>query len=177
MKPSAILINTSRGGVVVEEDLLVALNSEKISFTCLDVLQIEPPKKDNPLLNHARAFVTPHFAWNTEEAIDRLTNSVVENLEAYSQNQSLGRHCQVAGLRFCHRLSRIRFIQHRVRPLDRFLGRFLGGTLDRIVNHPIDRLSAVLLFLLLRGPAGFSAKAPLELRMVRKLLLMYRGPH
>jgi glycerate dehydrogenase len=83
MKKSAILINTSRGPVVVEEDLAFALNNELIAGAGIDVLSIEPPKPDNPLLTAKNCLITPHIAWATLESRDRLMNISAENLNAF----------------------------------------------------------------------------------------------
>ncbi len=83
MKPSAILINTGRGGLINEVDLSLALNTGVIAAACLDVLSTEPPKSDNPMLTARNCFVTPHIAWATLEARQRLMNITIENLNAY----------------------------------------------------------------------------------------------
>jgi glycerate dehydrogenase len=83
MKPTAFLINTSRGPVVNERDLADALNSGRIAGAGLDVLSTEPPKADNPLLGAKNCFITPHFAWATRAARERLMKTVVENVRAF----------------------------------------------------------------------------------------------
>ena len=72
MKKNAIIINTCRGRVIDEKSLYKALKSTIISGAGLDVLEIEPPEKDNPLLNMENVVVTPHVAWYSEDSIERL---------------------------------------------------------------------------------------------------------
>jgi glycerate dehydrogenase len=83
MKKSAFLINTSRGPLIVDEDLAEALNHGVIASAGLDVLSVEPPKADNPLLTAKNCLITPHISWATREARARLMNIAVENLEAF----------------------------------------------------------------------------------------------
>ncbi len=83
MKPTAVLINTGRGGLISEYDLAEALNSGQISAACLDVLSTEPPSPDNPLITAQNCFITPHIAWATCEARQRLMNITVNNLECF----------------------------------------------------------------------------------------------
>jgi len=83
MKPSAYLINTSRGPLVDEEALAEALNSGRIAGAGLDVLAVEPPEPDNPLLSAKNCYVTPHIAWATKAARQRLLTAVVENIRAF----------------------------------------------------------------------------------------------
>ena len=83
MKKTAFLINTSRGGVIVEKDLAYALNNDIIAGAGLDVLSKEPPSADNPLLTAKNCYITPHFAGNTLEARTRLMHKVYENIKAF----------------------------------------------------------------------------------------------
>jgi len=83
MKPSAFLINTSRGGVVNEADLADALNSGRIAGAGLDVLSVEPPPADNPLLSARNCIITPHIAWATRAARERLLRTAVANVRAF----------------------------------------------------------------------------------------------
>ena len=85
MKPTAIVINTSRGLVVNEADLADALNEGRIAAAGLDVLSIEPSVKDNPLLSAKNCFITPHIAWATKEARTRLMDIAVNNLKSYQE--------------------------------------------------------------------------------------------
>jgi glycerate dehydrogenase len=83
MKPTAFLINTSRGPLVVDSDLADALNSGRLAGAGLDVLSIEPPDDTNPLLRAKNCIVTPHMAWATREARGRLMDLAVGNFEAW----------------------------------------------------------------------------------------------
>jgi len=83
MKSSAVLINTGRGGLINEADLAAALNSGRIAAACLDVLSAEPPSKENPLISAKNCFITPHIAWATFEARQRLMHITVENLRLF----------------------------------------------------------------------------------------------
>jgi len=83
MKPTAFLINTGRGALVVESDLAAALDTERIAGAGLDVLSIEPPPTDHPLLRAKNCFVTPHYAWGTREARARLIEIATENVRAF----------------------------------------------------------------------------------------------
>ena len=88
MKRSAFLINTSRGGLINEADLAAALNKEMIAGAALDVLSTEPPLADNPLLHAKNCLITPHVAWATFEARNRLINVVVNNIKAFLEGKS-----------------------------------------------------------------------------------------
>ena len=83
MKESAYLINTSRGLLINEEDLANALNLERIAGAGLDVLSEEPPDKNNPLLSARNCIITPHIAWATKAARQRLMDIALQNLRAF----------------------------------------------------------------------------------------------
>jgi len=83
MKPTAFLLNTSRGGLVEEQALADALNSGRIAGAAVDVLSLEPPPADNPLLRAKNCLVTPHIAWATRAARSRLLATAVANLRAF----------------------------------------------------------------------------------------------
>jgi len=83
MKPSAYLINTSRGGLVNESDLARALDEGRLAGAGLDVLSVEPPLPDNPLLKAKNCLITPHIAWATRSARARLIHVAVENVKAF----------------------------------------------------------------------------------------------
>lgn len=83
MKPSAFLLNTSRGGLVDERALADTLNAGKIAGAGLDVLSEEPPPSENPLLRATNCIITPHNAWGTRAARARLLRISVENVRAF----------------------------------------------------------------------------------------------
>lgn len=87
MKPSAILINTARGALINNEDLLNALNNEQIACAILDVLEQEPPPKDHILLaaQSPKLKITAHIAWASQQAQQTLLNLVAANISAFKQ--------------------------------------------------------------------------------------------
>ncbi len=87
MKPSAFLINTSRGPLVDEAALAEALNAGRIAGAGLDVLCEEPPRADNPLLSARNCYITPHIAWATRSARQRLMEIAIANVRAFLEGK------------------------------------------------------------------------------------------
>lgn len=87
MKNGAVIINTSQGKVVDEEALVEALKSNKLSFAGLDVLEEEPPPKNNPLFKLSNTVLSPHIAFNTVEAETRCTDMCVDNIAKFIEGK------------------------------------------------------------------------------------------
>jgi glycerate dehydrogenase len=87
MRPGAMLINTARGQLVDEQALAAALTEGRIAGAGLDVLCQEPPQADNPLLSAPHCIVTPHMAWSSAEARQRLTEEAAENFHAFLRGE------------------------------------------------------------------------------------------
>lgn len=83
MKSSAFLLNTSRGPIIVEEDLADALNNNVIAGAGIDVLSTEPPRAGSQLFGAKNCIITPHIAWATKEARARLMQTTVNNLNSF----------------------------------------------------------------------------------------------
>jgi glycerate dehydrogenase len=83
MKPTAFLINTARGGLVVDQDLAGALDEGLLAGAALDVVSVEPIRPENPLLRAKNCVITPHIAWATAEARGRLMEATVANVAAF----------------------------------------------------------------------------------------------
>jgi glycerate dehydrogenase len=91
MKPSAFLINTARGQLINEHHLADALNNGVIAGAGLDVLSSEPPSSNNPLLKAKHCIITPHIAWITREARERIMNVTVKNIAAFLEGTVVNR--------------------------------------------------------------------------------------
>jgi glycerate dehydrogenase len=83
MKPTAILVNTGRGPLVDEQAVADALQAKRLAAYCADVLSVEPAQPDNPLLGCDNAYLTPHIAWATFEARQRLMQMAIANVDAF----------------------------------------------------------------------------------------------
>ncbi len=96
MKPSAVLLNAGRGPIVVEQDLVQALEEGLIAGAALDVISVEPMLPDNPLLkirDSGKLLVTPHVAWATTEARQRVVDEVCLNIQAFLKGEARNRVC------------------------------------------------------------------------------------
>ena len=91
MRPSAMLINTARGGIVNEKELAEALNEEKIAAAYLDVLEKEPMAPDTPLKNAKNCIITPHTAWAPLETRQRLVKIVCDNIRAWQNGAPINK--------------------------------------------------------------------------------------
>lgn len=85
MKKTSYLINTARGGLIVEKDLAEALKNRVITAAGLDVLSQEPPQENHPLIGLDNCIITPHIAWSMQETRQRLINLLSENIKAYHE--------------------------------------------------------------------------------------------
>ena len=91
MKPTAVLINTARGGCVEEQALVAALNGGKIAGAGIDVLDTEPMTDGHPYLKAKNIFITPHVAWGSYEARVRLITLVAENVRAFMHGKPINK--------------------------------------------------------------------------------------
>ncbi len=91
MRPSALLINTARGGLVDEQALASALSEGRIAGAGLDVLQCEPPHADCPLLSAPNCVITPHVAWQSTEARERLLQICADNVAAFLAGKAINK--------------------------------------------------------------------------------------
>lgn len=83
MKPTTFLLNTSRGGLIQEDDLAAALRKGRIAGAALDVLSTEPPPNNHPLIGLANCLLTPHNAWAAQESRQRLLHILAQNIQAF----------------------------------------------------------------------------------------------
>ncbi|MCO6486988.1 MAG: D-2-hydroxyacid dehydrogenase [Phaeodactylibacter sp.] len=88
MKPTAYLINTARGGLIDEPALKLALQGGRLAGAALDVLSVEPPRNGSLLFDAPNCLVTPHMAWATREARQRLMDITVENVKAFLRGEA-----------------------------------------------------------------------------------------
>ena len=91
MKKTAFLVNCARGGIVNEQALAVALRTGQIAGAATDVLSVEPPKNGNVLLadDIPNLIITPHSAWGSVDARQRIVDQVIENIQAFQSGQPI----------------------------------------------------------------------------------------
>jgi glycerate dehydrogenase len=89
MKENVILINTSRGDLINEEDLYEGLKMKKPAFAALDVLKVEPPVEKSPLFELDNCIITPHIAWASKQAREKLMDMTVDNIVGYIEGKPL----------------------------------------------------------------------------------------
>ena len=87
MKDNTILINTSRGDLINEEDLYEGLKVKKPAFAALDVLKTEPPASSSPLFELENCIITPHVAWASKQAREKLMDMTVENILCFLEKR------------------------------------------------------------------------------------------
>lgn len=87
MRPTAFLVNVARGALVNEADLVAALDAGTIAGAGIDVFQKEPPDRDDPLVLHRKAVVTPHVAWGTDSAVELYLNESVRHVEDFVRGE------------------------------------------------------------------------------------------
>lgn len=94
MKKDSVLVNVARGPIVIDEDLARAIDEEIIGGAAVDVFESEPISEENPLLkvrNKEKLVLTPHVAWASQEARNRLFNDLLENISAYNRGEKRNR--------------------------------------------------------------------------------------
>lgn len=89
MKDGVIIINNSRGQMIVEQDLADALNSGKVAAAGLDVVSTEPIMSDNPLLSAKNCIITPHMSWGAKESRQRIMDCTVKNIKAFLSGECI----------------------------------------------------------------------------------------